>query len=621
MFPPHRLHALLPGPQRNLSPFSPTAMSHRHLLRLLSGLTLLCGYTLGLAAEPVGSATPSSPIEWRGWTPELPGIAQAAGKPLYLFAGSRLNELSRATTRQSFANPETADFLNRHFICVQIDTDEHAALAAIIRRHLNLLHQAESLPVHLWLTPDLNVIEASAYLPPTEEWGKPSFLKVATQVADAWRMDPQNSSAKATEALAQLEEYASVEPPVPPDRATLERTLDDAAARWRQLADPTNGGFGEAPKYPQPELLRFLLTRPGADRDLAHSTLRRLASSALRDPLDGGFFRYATDPAWRLPYFQKLLGDQARLALAYLEADAARPDPALRAAARGALDYMLSRLALPAGGFATAEDGSGENAHAAFLWSAADLAAPLGPDAGPFFARHGVQHGGNLTEDVDPGARWKGLNVLTSALPDSTAQTAQLATIAALRRDRPAPALDSRAFLAPQGLALAALARAAQQYTDTRYREAAERLYAWLHAQLRTGPRLEVPHAPGSPEPATPADLAALAFGCRTYGEALASPDATTLTRQLLDTLVATTFDKRTSGFVVSPVAPGRGFLSLRTPAPAEPCSAEALALLAGLEGETAADLRAGLVEKINRDDGSDTGALLLALSRVADRQ
>ncbi len=557
-------------------------------------------------------------VQWHRWRPELAEIARQAGKPLYVFAGSRLNELARATVRQSFSNTETAEFLNRHFVCVWVDLDEQANLGAVIRVHLKLLRQAESLPVHLWLSPELRLIEVAAYLPPTEEWGKLGFLKVAQQVNEGWVADPKNLEAKLAEILDQSAEAAAQEVLPVVDKGAVRELLDEAAAAWRGQADALNGGFGEAPKQPQPELLRFLLARPGPEREHARFTLVRMANSALRDPLDGGFFRYSTDGAWRLPNLQKRLADQARLALAYLEADALASDPVLREAARGALDYALARLALPGGGFAFAEDGTEEPTPPAYLWSAAELGVVLGVDAVGFGQRHQVLAAGNLSEELDPGARLKGLNLLVSSLPLTAAEAAQLAKVAALRKGRTAPVRDERAFVGPQALLLAALALAAGQLEEPRYRQAADRLCLELQAYQTAGGSLVVRRMAGSGEEASPADLAALAFGWRTYAQATGRPEPARLADQVLRKLVTECLDARRGCFLVPPSRPAPGFLAYSAPALAEPFPAEALALLAGLGGKEAALLRAGLAERLRREEATNPGELLLALSAGA---
>jgi len=556
-------------------------------------------------------------VHWHPWSSNLPDVARKEGKPIYVFAGSRLSELTRATAEQSFSNPETANFLNKYFVCVLVDMDEQGALAAFIRVHLNIVRQVEALPMHLWLSPDLRVIEASAYLTPTEEWGRPGFLQLSNQVKDAWLADPKNAGSKITETLAQAADAAAKETAPPADVATIRILLDQEAARWREKADATNGGFGDAPKQLRPELLRFFLARPGADRELALVALRAMANSALRDPLDGGFFKYSTDTAWRLPSFQKRAVDQARLALAYLDADALQSDPVMRDAARGALDYVLNKLALPTGGFAFAEDGSASSTNSAFLWSMDELSSALGSAGEAFLQRHHVVREGNLSDEQDPGARFKGLNVLCSALPEAPDDKAQISKIVALQKKKPAVVRDARAFVGPQAFLLVAFSRAAVQLKEPRYRAAADELFLGLRAFINDGPSPQVRRMAGSAEVASPTDLAALAWAFRAYGKDAAIPRPVEQADKLLRKLVTESLDQSKGCFIVPSLLPKLGLLAYRAPALAEPCHAEALALLAGLGGQEGAALRAGIADRLRREDDSDSGDLLLALGSL----
>jgi uncharacterized protein YyaL (SSP411 family) len=230
-------------------------------------------------------------------------------------------------------------------------------LAAAAQLYLTEARQVSGWPAQLWLTPELQPYDGATYLAPTEEWGQASLLQAATRAADAWRLNPALCRRTAAAALATLR-HAAAPSAGPIDPSRLAEAIDTAARGWKTKYDAPHSGFGDPPRYPQPELLRFLLRRGGADRALALGALRGAAGGALRDPLTGGFFRYVSDQEGQTSYPQKTLSDQARLVLAFLDAQEASADPRFLAASRGALDYVLHRLGRADGTFASAEDGT-----------------------------------------------------------------------------------------------------------------------------------------------------------------------------------------------------------------------------------------------------------------------
>jgi uncharacterized protein YyaL (SSP411 family) len=299
----------------------------------------------------------NSPVRWMSWSEAAFARARLENRPVYVFIGSFLSELSRNTGRESFANADTAAFFNAHFVCVLVDRDENPALAAAAQLYLNEARQVSGWPAQLWLTPELQPYDGATYLAPTEEWGQASLLQAAARAADAWRLNPAICRRTAAEALTTLR-HAAAPSAGAVDPAKLAAAVEAAAQGWKAKYDSAHAGFGDLPRYPQPELLRFLLRRGAADRNLALGALRGLAAGGLRDPLTGGFFRYVSDPEGNTPYPQKTLSDQARLVLAFLDAQQASADPRFVAAARGALDYVLHHLAHADGTFASAEDGT-----------------------------------------------------------------------------------------------------------------------------------------------------------------------------------------------------------------------------------------------------------------------
>jgi len=300
-------------------------------------------------------AQAASAVHWHAWTPETLAAAQKQDKSVYVFIGSPLSELTRATVKQTFTSEKTVAWLNENFFCIFVDADAQPDIAMLGQYYIRTIKQLQGWPVHLWLTPELQPYDGANYLPPSEEWGKPGFLKAARSALDAWAVDPARARALASEAL-DLMRVPPLEGSAPMD---VEKKLAAAAKAWVAAIDPVNGGFGSAPKQPEPEVIRFLLTRPdAASRDAAINAARALVKGALRDPVDGGFYRRCIDEEWKEPYFQKTLNDQARIALALFEAADAAKDDSLRAAGVGALDFVLKELRYPNGSFAAALDGT-----------------------------------------------------------------------------------------------------------------------------------------------------------------------------------------------------------------------------------------------------------------------
>jgi len=561
--------------------------------------------------SPLQREIAGSPVHWLAWDAALPARAKLENKPVYVFLGSFLNELTRATCRQTFANADTAAFLNANFVCVFVDKDEQPELAAAAQHFLRDVKQLEGWPAHLWLTPELQPFEGANYLPPTEEWGKASLTKIAQQAQAAWAGDAAGCRSHAAEIVARL----AVAPPPVEVGAALAGKLASAAAAWRARFDVAYGGFGEIPKNPEPELLRFLLRQSSADRDAALATLRAIAGSALRDPLDGGFFRSASDAAWHLPYQQKTLADQARLAFAFLDgAKASEPDaPAFAAAARGAIDYALQRLARSDGTFAAAEDAT-EDEHAAYYaWTAAEIDAVLGIDASTFKHAHGVASAGNVSPDDDPSGGWQRKNLLRSALPSDAKDAAALAKLLAVRDRRPAILRDERAAAGAHGLLLAALSRAGAQLDEPRYLAAATRLLAAVKKEFLTKEG-DLRHLRGVPAAGTPVDYTAVALGCRTYARSVHTPDADALATRLLARAGELYFDASAGRyFAVPPTLPAGIFV--RAPALDEAPHAETLALQAGAPAEQDHALKAALIAQLGETTNLPGGDTLLSLS------
>jgi len=333
-----------------------------HRVLIVGGLvvtSLIAAEKSPLADAPTAfvRAQAASGVHWQPWTDAVLAQAKQQAKPVYVFVGSPLSELTRATINQTFASEKTVAWVNESFFCVFVDADAQPEVAAYAQHFITSVKQLKGYPVHLWLTPDtLQPYDGANYLPPSEEWGKAGFLKSARSALDTWKLEPTRAHAQAEEAIGMMKLPALGPGELKPD--ALKARLDKAAAAWITAIDPKNGGFGTAPKLPEPELIRFLLRRDQAAQAAALNAARALVAGALRDPVDGGFYRRCIDEEWKEPYFQKTLADQARIALALFEAADVAKDDKLRAAGVGALDFVLKELRNPDGTFAAALDGT-----------------------------------------------------------------------------------------------------------------------------------------------------------------------------------------------------------------------------------------------------------------------
>jgi len=565
-------------------------------------------------------ANAGSPVEWMPWGEAAFARAKGERKPIFLFMGCFTSELARAMRRQTFANPETAKWLSQQFICVIVDRDERPDLASLYQAYVEEVKQLSGWPLNVWLTPELLPFDGATYLSPSEDWGRPGFLKQSRQALDAWAANPAACRKRAAEAVAQLTPAARSAQPVAWSIERSRTRLSTAAQAWRDSFDSERGGFGDLPKQPEPELVRFLLRQSAADREAALKTLRALSTSAVRDPLDGGFFRYATDAAWDLPSPQKTLSDQARLALAFLDAAHGADATTFERCARGALDFALSRLARPDATFAAAQDATSDEFVGYYAWTAAEIDSALGADSPAFKRAHGVEPLGNVPPADDPSGQYASKNLLRSSADADAKLAADAARLLALRDRRPAPPRDERATAGAHGLILAALARAGAQLGDTRYADAAARTLGAVKKAFILNPDGDLRRLAGSALPAGPDDYAALAFGCREVARAARDKGADALAARLLDRLDKLFYDSNGRRYFGAPPEPKAGVF-VRPYASGDPPGAEALVLMDGGPRERAREIAGGLLDALDEANVQAPGDELLALALFADTE
>ncbi len=460
----------------------------------------------------------SNPVDWFPWGDEAFARARDEQKPIFLSIGYSTCHWCHVMEHESFEDEAVAAVLNEHFVSIKVDREERPDVDRVYMTFVQGTTGSGGWPMSVWLTPELKPFYGGTYFPPTSRWGRPGFIDILREISRVWGADRDKIRDSAESVTRQLlASTAQNESTAVPTADALARTV----RQFRQSFDERNGGFGDAPKFPRPSELLFLLceyARTG-DADARAMTLRTLQAMALggmRDHVGGGFHRYSVDAAWRVPHFEKMLYDQAQLTLAYVEAAQASGDRFFADVAGDTLAYVLREMTDSDGGFYSAEDadsvppedaaeGKTHKAEGAFyLWHAAEIDTLLGADAAIVARRFGIQPDGNAP--VDPHEEFVGKNLLYVAKSieelsrefNMSGDEIRAALGRArmkmfqVRLDRPRPHLDDKVLTAWNGLMIAALARASRLFRTrdggevaaAEYLAAAQRAARFIHERL-----------------------------------------------------------------------------------------------------------------------------------------
>jgi hypothetical protein len=455
-----------------------------------------------------------NPVDWYPWGDAAFERARGEDKPIFLSIGYSTCHWCHVMEHESFEQAGIAGVLNEHFVSIKVDREERPDVDRVYMTFVQATTGSGGWPMSVWLTPGLEPFYGGTYFPPISRWGKPGFVEILQEIARVWREEREKvlqSASTIVERLRTLRADAGASGI--PGPSTLERVVGDFVATF----DRRRGGFGDAPKFPRPGELLFLLreharTGNSEPKDMALLTLRAMALGGMRDHLGGGFHRYSVDGDWRVPHFEKMLYDQAQLALAYVEASQVTGDRFYADVAVDTLEYVRRDMTDAAGGFHSAEDADSvppEHAGAAkphkmegafYIWSDQEIGEILGPDADVFRLRYGVLPDGNAP--FDPQQEFVGRNLLHTAraLEDIATQTGTTIeeAVRALQRSRqalfdarelrPRPHLDDKVLTAWNGLMMAALARAARVVAGAdSYLADARRAAAFIRERLWDG--------------------------------------------------------------------------------------------------------------------------------------
>ncbi|HKH87206.1 MAG TPA: thioredoxin domain-containing protein [Acidimicrobiales bacterium] len=361
---------------------------------------------LGDQTSPYLRQHAADPVDWYPWGDEALASAKELNRPLFLSIGYSSCHWCHVMGHESFADPATAEVMNRHFVSVKVDREERPDVDAVYMEAVQAATGRGGWPMSVFATPDGLPFLAGTYFPDRPRHGMPSFRQVLESVIEAWDSRPEDLVEHAR-ALAGAVAHR-LEPPAQP--ITLEqapRRADElsarAAERLRSIFDPHDGGFGSAPKFPQPLLLDFLLrahVNQGVPMalEIVERTLGAMASGGIYDHLGGGFARYSVDQHWDVPHFEKMLYDQALIARVYLHAWQVTRDPRWLQVLDETLSYVLRDLRDPLGGLYSAEDADSEGEEGRYyVWTPEEITDVLGPTlAVEAAAWYGVTREGNF---------------------------------------------------------------------------------------------------------------------------------------------------------------------------------------------------------------------------------
>src|SRR6266542_3569752 len=424
-----------------------------------------------------------NPVDWYPWGTEALGKAKTEDKPILLSIGYSACHWCHVMERESFEDERTAEVMNQHFVSIKVDREERPDLDGIYMQAIQAMTGQGGWPMTVFLTPDGTPFYGGTYFPPEDRHNMPAFTRVLQSVADAWK----NRREEVEHSGQQLRDHMQQAMRRAPSRGILDTSMLDAAAQGIiSQYEPTHAGFGNAPKFPQPMAIEFLLRhwrRTGDERarSAALHTLDQMARGGMYDQLGGGFHRYSVDGEWLVPHFEKMLYDNAQLARAYLMGYQATGNAFYRTVVEQVLNYVLRDMTDPSGVFYSTEDADSEGVEGKFyVWTPAELQLVLGEekDARIFGAFYDVTERGNFEHGASilhmprtPLEVAQQLGIPEAQLLEVLERGRQ--TLLQARDQRVRPARDDKVLTAWNGMMLRAFAEAGRALSEPTYLQAA----------------------------------------------------------------------------------------------------------------------------------------------------
>jgi uncharacterized protein YyaL (SSP411 family) len=434
-----------------------------------------------------------NPVDWFAWNEEAFARSRAENLPIFLSIGYSTCHWCHVMERESFEDENIGKYLNEHFVSIKVDREERPDVDKIYMTFVQSTTGSGGWPLNVFLTPDLKPFFGGTYFPPDARYGRPSFLQLLQQISVLWQERKNEIAASAGEIHARLE--SAMTNSIGSNLSLNADVLKSAADFFKKMYDAPHGGFGGAPKFPQPAIPSFLLRSAKRFHDdeaaeMVLKTCEHMAAGGIHDQLGGGFSRYSVDAGWLVPHFEKMLYDNAQLTQLYLDGFLASGDAHHADTARDILDYVLRDMTHPGGGFFSAEDADSEGHEGKFYcWTKDELSKLLTADEFNVVVKYfGITQEGNFTDHSHPQPL-AGQNVLSIVGSDLRSEDWPLfrsakKKMAEVRAKRIRPHLDDKILASWNGLMLGAFARASAILGEEKYRAAAEKNLRFVREKL-----------------------------------------------------------------------------------------------------------------------------------------
>lgn len=506
-----------------------------------------------------------NPVDWYPWSDEAFIKAKDENKPVFVSIGYSTCHWCHVMEKECFDDTEVARLMNETFVSIKVDREERPDLDGTYMMVCQMMGRNCGWPLNVIMTPDKNPFFISSYIPKQSRFGLMGMLELIPQIQDIWqkrRTDLDKVGDSIKQRITTLEKRPVAE-------ELEEDVLDDAYEKLTLRSDEVNGGFGNAPKFPSPHNLLFLLRywkRTDEENGLmmVEKTLRAMHLGGIFDQIGFGFHRYSTDAEWIVPHFEKMLYDQALLVLAYAEAYQATNVEEFKATIKETLQYVLRDLASSEGGFYSAEDADSEGEEGKFfLWSEQEIQEALSSeDANLAMKIYSVEARGNYFDPAKNGRNGKNILHLSRPLSESAKESNMTMdelcsrinkirqTLYKVREKRVHPAKDDKILTDWNGLTIAAFAKAGSILNEPQYLEAAIKSANFFLEKMKEKDGLFHRFVKG--ERAIEGfldDYAFLVWGLIEVYEASFEEKYLTAALELTDSMIARFWDEKDGGF------------------------------------------------------------------------